>query len=109
MCVDCKKSRIKKKRTRLSQSKIFFNVYCEKVKSECEENKSESDDDRDYFQSNEDEDEITKLNKMFEKNKNGINLNPSEENYNYQWYCLDYVENPSDLKKAVSKFLNYED
>jgi hypothetical protein len=85
-------------------------VYVEEVKSESEENKSQSDTEGEYFKNaNEEKDDIAKLNVVLENKKHRSNFNPSEEVFNYNWYCLDYVENLTEMKNVVSKFLNYED
>lgn len=84
-------------------------MYVERAKSESEENKSQSDTEGDYLDNaNEEQDDIAKLNIVLENKKHRSNYNPSEELFNYNWYCLDYVENPTEMKTVISKFLNFE-
>ncbi len=106
ICVDCKKTRNKKTNNQLNTSNIFFNVFCQKVESDREKMKEKDslDSDEEYF--NDTEDEIGRLNRNLEKNKNkSIGL---EDAFNYQWHCLNYVENIDDMQIAISKFINFE-
>lgn len=108
VCIDCKHTRTFKKRNNINNfPKIFFNIYCESVKSENENSCNRISSDIESDRADELENDIEKLNRKLAKNINESEF--SLDSDNYQWHCLDYMENMDGMSSAISKFLNFKE